>query len=117
MTAFKPWECRAGAGFVKGTELTGYKVVVVDADLGRVEAEYDGQPAYLDVDVGSWLFGPPRDVAGRSRGADRRNGEKGVVEAVRRMSVTDKDLTGDAASEEEDFGTRRARTVDVVNPQ
>src|SRR6185436_20889879 len=23
-------------------------------------------------------FGPPRDVAGRSRGADRRNGEEGV---------------------------------------
>ena len=27
MTTFKPWEYRAEAGFVKGTELTGYKVV------------------------------------------------------------------------------------------
>ena len=57
MTAFKPWEYRAEAGFVKGTDLTGYTVVAVDGDLGHVEAEYDGRPAYLDVDVGSWLFG------------------------------------------------------------
>ena len=27
MTTFKPWEYRAEAGFVKGTELTGYTVV------------------------------------------------------------------------------------------
>ena len=57
MTTFKPWEYRAEAGFVKGTDLTAYKVVAVDGDLGHVEAEYDGRPAYLDVDVGSWLFG------------------------------------------------------------
>ena len=57
MTTFKPWEYRAEAGFVKGTDLTGYTVVAVDGDLGHVEAEYDGRPAYLDVDVGSWLFG------------------------------------------------------------
>ena len=56
-TTFKPWEYRAEAGFVRGTELTGYKVVTVDHDLGHVEAEYDGEPAYLDVDVGSWLLG------------------------------------------------------------
>ena len=58
MTTFKPWEYRAEAGFVKGTELTGYKVVAVDGDLGHVvEAEYDGPlPAHLYVDVG-WLFG------------------------------------------------------------
>ena len=55
MTTFKPWEYRAEAGFVKGTELTGYRVVAVDGDLGHVEAEYDGRPAYLDVDAGSWL--------------------------------------------------------------
>ena len=55
MTTFKPWEYRAEAGFVKGTDLTGYTVVAVDGDLGHVEAEYDGRPAYLDVDVGSWL--------------------------------------------------------------
>ena len=42
---------------MRGTELTGYKVVTVDHDLGHVEAEYDGEPAYLDVDVGSWLLG------------------------------------------------------------
>ena len=52
MTTFKPWEYRAEAGFVKGTDLTGYTVVAVDGDLGHVEAEYDGRPAYLDVDVG-----------------------------------------------------------------
>ena len=57
MTTFKPWEYRAEAGFVKGTDLTGYTVVAVDGDLGHVEAEYDGRPAYLDVDVGSWLLG------------------------------------------------------------
>ena len=57
MTTFKPWEYRADAGFVKGTDLTGYTVVAVDGDLGHVEAEYDGRPAYLDVDVGSWLLG------------------------------------------------------------
>ena len=59
MTTFKPWEYRAEAGFVKGTELTGYNVVAVDGDLGQVvEAEYDGpRPAHLYVDVGSWLFG------------------------------------------------------------
>ena len=57
MTTFKPWEYRADAGFVKGTDLTGYTVVAVDGDLGHVEAEYDGEPAYLDVDVGSWLLG------------------------------------------------------------
>ena len=57
MTTFKPWEYRAEAGFVKGTDLTAYKVVAVDGDLGHVEAEYDGRPAYLDVDVGSWLLG------------------------------------------------------------
>ena len=57
MTTFKPWEYRADAGFVKGTDLTGYTVVAVDGDIGHVEAEYDGRPAYLDVDVGSWLFG------------------------------------------------------------
>ena len=59
MTTFKPWEYRAEAGFVKGTDLTGYTVVAVDGDLGHVEAEYDGRPAYLDVDVGSWLLGHP----------------------------------------------------------
>src|SRR6476646_5867657 len=80
MTTFKPWEYRAEAGFVKGTELTGYTVVAVDGDLGQVvEAEYDGPlPAHLYVDVRSWLFGHHVDVAGRSRGADRRNGEEGV---------------------------------------
>ena len=59
MTTFKPWEYRADAGFVKGTDLTGYTVVAVDGDLGQVvEAEYDGpRPAHLYVDVGSWLFG------------------------------------------------------------
>ena len=57
MTTFEPWEYRAEAGFVKGTELTGYKVVAADGDLGHVEAEYDGRPAYLDVDIGSWLLG------------------------------------------------------------
>jgi len=59
MTTFKPWEYRADAGFVKGTDLTGYTVVAVDGDLGHVvEAEYDGPlPAHLYVDVGSWLFG------------------------------------------------------------
>ena len=59
MTTFKPWEYRDEAGFVKGTELTGYAVVAVDGDLGQVvEAEYDGpRPAHLYVDVGSWLFG------------------------------------------------------------
>ena len=57
MTTFKPWEYRADAGFVEGTDLTGYTVVAVDGDIGHVEAEYDGRPAYLDVDVGSWLFG------------------------------------------------------------
>jgi hypothetical protein len=57
MTTFKPWEYRADAGFVKGTDLTGYTVVAVDGDLGHVEAEYDSRPAYLEVDVGSWLFG------------------------------------------------------------
>ena len=57
MTTFKPWEYRAEAGFVKGTDLTGYTVVAVGGDLGHVEAEYDGRPAYLEVDVGSWLFG------------------------------------------------------------
>jgi hypothetical protein len=57
MTTFKPWEYRADAGFVKGTDLTGYTVVAADGDLGHVEAEYDGRPAYLDVDVGSWLLG------------------------------------------------------------
>jgi hypothetical protein len=58
MTTFKPWEYRAEAGFVKGTDLTGYTVVAVDGDLGHVvEAEYDGPlPAHLYVDVG-WLFG------------------------------------------------------------
>ena len=43
MTTFKPWEYRAEAGFVRGTELTGYTVVAVDGDLGHVEAEYDGR--------------------------------------------------------------------------
>lgn len=57
MTTFKPWEYRAEAGFVEGTDLTGYTVVAVDGDLGHVEAEYDGRPAYLEVDVGSWLVG------------------------------------------------------------
>ena len=57
MTTFKPWEYRGEVGFVKGTELTGYKVVAVDGDLGHVDSEYDGRPAYLYVDVGSWLFG------------------------------------------------------------
>ena len=60
MSTFKPWEYRAEAGYVKGTDLTGYAVVAVDGVLGHVEAEYDGRPAYLDVDVGSWLLG--RDV-------------------------------------------------------
>ena len=78
MTTFKPWEYRAEAGFVEGTDLTGYTVVAVDGDLGHVEAEYDSRPAYLEVDVGSLAFRPQRDVAGRSRGADRRNGEEGV---------------------------------------
>ena len=65
MTTFKPWEYRAEAGFVKGTELTGYKVVAVDGDLGHVvEAEYDGPlPAHLYVDVGL-AFRPPRGVSG-----------------------------------------------------
>jgi hypothetical protein len=56
MTTFKPWEYRAEAGFVAGTDLTGYTVVTVDGDIGHVEADYE-RPAYLDVDVGSWLLG------------------------------------------------------------
>ena len=60
MTTFKPWEYRPEAGFVKGTDLTGYTVVAADGPIGHVEAEYDGRPAYLDVDAGSWAFG--RDV-------------------------------------------------------
>jgi hypothetical protein len=60
MTTFQPWEYRAEAGFVEGTDLTGYTVAAVDGDLGHVEADYETKPAYLEVDVGSWLFG--RDV-------------------------------------------------------
>ena len=57
MATFQPWEYRADAGFAEGIDLTGYMVVAVDGDLGHVEADYETKPAYLDVDVGSWLFG------------------------------------------------------------
>ena len=64
MTTFKPWEYRADAGFVNGTDLTGYRVVAVDGDLGEVvQSEYVSpgsahlDPSHLYVDVGSWLFG------------------------------------------------------------
>jgi hypothetical protein len=57
MTTFKPWEYRPEAGFAEGTDLYGYTVVAVDGDLGHVEAQYDSRPAYLEVDVGSWLLG------------------------------------------------------------
>ena len=78
MTTFKPWEYQAEAGFVKGTDLIGYTVVLVDGELRHVEAEYDSRPAYLEVRRRVVAFRPPRDVAGRSSGADRRYGEEGV---------------------------------------
>ena len=55
--AFRPWEYRADSGFAKGTDLTGYAVAAVDGDIGHVEAYYDTEPAYLEVETGSWLFG------------------------------------------------------------
>ena len=47
--AFKPWEYRPDAGFAEGTDLTGYTVVAVDGDIGRVEAYYNSNPACLVV--------------------------------------------------------------------
>jgi hypothetical protein len=47
--AFQPWEYRPDAGFAEGTDLTGYTVVAVDGDIGRVEAYYNSNPAYLEV--------------------------------------------------------------------
>ena len=53
--AFQPWEYRPDAGFAEGTDLTGYTAVAVDGDIGRIEATYDRNPAYLEVDVGSYF--------------------------------------------------------------
>jgi hypothetical protein len=50
-------EYRADAGFADGTDLTGYAVAAVDGDIGHVEAYYDTEPAYLEIETGSWLFG------------------------------------------------------------
>ena len=103
LTPFMPWEYRADAGFVNGTELTGYTVVAVDGDIGLVEAEYDGRPAYLDVDVGSWLFGHqlmlPAGLVERIDATERKvyvDRTRDQIEHAPRLdqAVTDRRLSG-----------------------
>lgn len=54
----KAWNFRSAAGYTEGLELTGYKVVATDGEVGKVDqATYGPDSASLVVDTGPWILG------------------------------------------------------------
>lgn len=52
------WSYKSTAGYLAGTDLTGYKVEAADGSIGKVDKHSDEVgDAYLVVDTGVWIFG------------------------------------------------------------
>jgi len=52
------WNFRSAAGYTEGLELTGYKVIASDGEVGKVDrATYDPDSSSLVVDTGPWILG------------------------------------------------------------
>ncbi|OEJ35081.1 PRC domain containing protein [Streptomyces subrutilus] len=52
------WSYKSTAGYVQGTDLTGFTVEATDGSVGKVDKHSDEVgDAYLVVDTGVWIFG------------------------------------------------------------
>ncbi|MEV7729823.1 PRC-barrel domain-containing protein [Streptomyces sp. NPDC101733] len=52
------WSYTSTADYLRGTDLTGYKVEATDGSIGKVDKHSDEVgDAYLVVDTGVWIFG------------------------------------------------------------
>ncbi|OKK22115.1 PRC domain containing protein [Streptomyces sp. CB00455] len=52
------WSYQSAAGYLAGTDLTGFTVEATDGTIGKVD-KHNGEAgdAYLVVDTGVWIFG------------------------------------------------------------
>ncbi|MET9324910.1 PRC-barrel domain-containing protein [Streptomyces sp. NPDC003038] len=52
------WAYRQTSGYLRGTDLTGYKVEATEGPIGKVDKHSDEvDSSYLVVDTGVWIFG------------------------------------------------------------
>ncbi|MFD3327965.1 PRC-barrel domain-containing protein [Streptomyces sp. NPDC058701] len=52
------WAYRQTSGFLRGTDLTGFKVEATEGVIGKVDKHSDEVgSSYLVVDTGVWIFG------------------------------------------------------------
>ncbi|MFJ7266676.1 PRC-barrel domain-containing protein [Streptomyces sp. NPDC099050] len=58
MSAFDIWGYHPNAGYLKGTDIVGYKVEATDGSIGKIDKHSEDVGAsYLVVDTGVWIFG------------------------------------------------------------
>ncbi|MEU8777675.1 PRC-barrel domain containing protein [Streptomyces sp. NPDC048606] len=52
------WILAEGTGYIRGTDLVGYKVEAVDGSIGKIDKHTDDvSRSYVVVDTGPWIFG------------------------------------------------------------
>ncbi|MFF5486099.1 PRC-barrel domain-containing protein [Streptomyces virginiae] len=71
------WGFKSTAGYLVGTDMTGFEVEATDGTVGKVDRHSDEVgDAYLVVDTGVWIFGKevllPASVVVRIDAAERK---------------------------------------------